>query len=399
MTAALIVAGMTTLGAQTAAADEPAAVPSAMPPLLPRDENVVTSDPIPTVQIDNGYVWAQAMIGSTVYAVGKFDNAREPLAAPGTSLTARSNVLAYNIDTGELLPFAPQVNGVIKAVAASPDGSRIYIGGSFNAVNGQSRWNIAALDAVTGELVPGFVPAIGGSGVYALTASGPNVYAGGLFTQANGTAVLGGAGVEQGRATGVQHAQHEVPERGEQDGVAQGLDARDPRHELDRRGDAGGAQDDGGVCEAQSHPVAPFPLTAPFERGGGARRGDAAQPRTGTACSGCRAECRAGAGRDRVLDGGHARAPRAVNVRRLPQYLMTSPVIPRRGPHARGSLRRARPLGLPLACSCSHTRRAAFDVSCTTKRAAGAADSASIAESGVRRSGCLRVRTVAILTP
>jgi hypothetical protein len=179
----LVVSGLVSIGSGAAAAAE-----VSPPPLLQRDENVVTSDPIPTVQIDNGYVWAQTTIGSTVYAVGKFDNAREPKAAPGTALTARSNVLAYDIDTGTLLPFAPKVNGVIKAVAPSPDGSRIYIGGSFNSVNGKDRWNIAALDAKTGELVPGFIPSIGGSGVYALTTAGTSVYAGGLFTQGNGTA-------------------------------------------------------------------------------------------------------------------------------------------------------------------------------------------------------------------
>ncbi|WP_435749121.1 discoidin domain-containing protein [Microbacterium sp. PMB16] len=182
-TVALLVGGLTALSAQSAVA----AVPPP-PPLLQRDGTVVTSDPIPTVQIDNGYVWAQTTIGSTVYAVGKFDNAREPLAAPGTSLTARSNVLAYDITTGQLLPFAPLVNGVIKAVAASPDGSRIYIGGSFNSVNGKDRWNFAALDAKTGQLVSGFVPSIGGTGVYAIAAAGANVYVGGLFTQGNGTA-------------------------------------------------------------------------------------------------------------------------------------------------------------------------------------------------------------------
>ena len=182
---ALVVSGLVSIGGGAAVAAE---VSSSPPPLLQRDENVVTSDPIPTVQIDNGYVWAQTTIGSTVYAVGKFDNAREPKAAPGTALTARSNVLAYDIQTGALLPFAPKVNGVIKAVAASPDGSRIYIGGSFNSVNGKDRWNIAALDPTTGELVPGFIPSIGGSGVYALATSGTSVYAGGLFTQGNRTA-------------------------------------------------------------------------------------------------------------------------------------------------------------------------------------------------------------------
>lgn len=184
---ALVIGGLTAAFALT---PDPAAdaveLPSP-PPLLQRDDSVVTADPIPTVQIDNGYVWAQATIGSTVYAVGDFDNARAPLAVPGTQLTARSNVLAYDINTGDLLPFAPQVNGVIKAVAASPDGTRIYIGGSFSTVNGQTRYSIAALDATTGELISSFKPAIGGTGVFALATKGTTVYAGGLFTQANGT--------------------------------------------------------------------------------------------------------------------------------------------------------------------------------------------------------------------
>lgn len=180
-----LIASAVVLGSVTAAvAADPLPKP---PPLLQRDQSVVTGDPLPTVQIDSGYVWAQATIGTTVYAVGQFDNARAPLAAPGTSLTPRSNILAFDINSGELLPFAPTVNGSIKAVTASPDGSRIYIGGSFSSVNGQTRWNIAALDARTGQLVPGFSPSIGGSGVYALSADANAVYVGGLFTQANGT--------------------------------------------------------------------------------------------------------------------------------------------------------------------------------------------------------------------
>lgn len=170
----------------------PASAQSAPPspaPLLQRDENVVTADALPTVQINDGYVWAQTTIGTTVYAVGQFTNVRPAGAAVGTQLTPRSNVLAYNITTGQLIgSFAPAVNGVVKSIAASADGSRIYLGGSFSTVNGQDRHSIAALDAKTGALVPGFAPSIGGSGVYALTVLGDTVYAGGLFTQANGVA-------------------------------------------------------------------------------------------------------------------------------------------------------------------------------------------------------------------
>ncbi len=182
---ALLVLGNLAL-APTARADDPLPAP---PPVLQRGSDHVTADNLPTVQINDGYVWAQTTIGTTVYAVGQFNNVRPAGAAKDTNLTPRQNVLAYNITNGNLITsFAPTVSGVVKAVAASPDGSRIYIGGSFNSVNGQTRYNFAALDASTGQLVSGFAPSVGGSGVYAIAATSGAVYVGGLFTQGNGTA-------------------------------------------------------------------------------------------------------------------------------------------------------------------------------------------------------------------
>ena len=165
-----------------------AAVPTAKAPFLQRTADVATADALPTVQIDSGYVWAQTTVGNTVYAAGSFSNARAALAAPGTNLTPRSNILAYDITTGNLLPFAPSVNGVIKSIAHSTDGSRIYIGGSFTQVNGTARFNFAALDAQTGQLISGFSPSVGGVGVFGITLLGDSVYVAGNFTQANGTA-------------------------------------------------------------------------------------------------------------------------------------------------------------------------------------------------------------------
>ncbi|MGY3126531.1 PKD repeat protein [Agrococcus sp. UYP33] len=156
--------------------------------LQQRTSSVVTADPLATVQIDNGYVWAQTMIGNTVFAGGGFANARAPLASPGTSLTPRSNILSYDIRTGNLLSFAPQVNGPIRAVAASADGTRLYIGGSFTSVNGQTRFNFAVLNPVTGALLPGFNASIGGAGVFAIATMSNTVYVTGRFTQANGVA-------------------------------------------------------------------------------------------------------------------------------------------------------------------------------------------------------------------
>ena len=149
----------------------------------------VTADPLPTVQLDgsSSIVWAQDIVGDTVYAGGSFANVRPAGAAPGTNLTPRGNLLAYNITTGQLKQgWAPTVNGTVKAIKASPDGKRIYVGGSFTVANGATRYNLAAFDAVTGDLVAGFNAAVGGSYVNAIAVTDSAVYVGGLIGAGNG---------------------------------------------------------------------------------------------------------------------------------------------------------------------------------------------------------------------
>ncbi len=73
----------------------------------------------------------------------------------------------------------------MRAVAKSPDGSRVYIGGDFTSVNGQGRNRIAAFDTATGALVGNFAPSVG-STVNAITATGSTVYFGGKFTSVSG---------------------------------------------------------------------------------------------------------------------------------------------------------------------------------------------------------------------
>jgi hypothetical protein len=71
-------------------------------PLLPPAPEMVSADALPTVQID-GVVWSQVVVGNTVYAGGRFNNARPAGAAAGTNLTPRGNLLAYDITTGNLI--------------------------------------------------------------------------------------------------------------------------------------------------------------------------------------------------------------------------------------------------------------------------------------------------------
>lgn len=150
-------------------------------PTDPRTPVTVTADALPTVQID-GVVWQQVVVGNTVYAAGSFTTARPAGAAPGTGTVVRNNILAYDIRTGQLIEsFAPNLNAEAVAITASPDGKRIYVGGSFTSVNGARVWRVAALNASTGALIPSFAPKMDAS-VRAIAAVGDTVYLGGLFS-------------------------------------------------------------------------------------------------------------------------------------------------------------------------------------------------------------------------
>ncbi|WP_312875798.1 PKD domain-containing protein, partial [Arthrobacter terrae] len=161
----------------------PAAVADTAPvdPADPATPVTVSADALPTVQID-GVVWQQVVVGNTVYAAGSFSTARPAGAAPGTNTVVRNNILAYDIRTGALIDsFAPSLNAQALSIAASPDGKRIYVGGTFTEVNGASVWRVAALDAATGRLLTNFVPKVAAS-VRAIVATDDTVYMGGAFT-------------------------------------------------------------------------------------------------------------------------------------------------------------------------------------------------------------------------
>lgn len=179
-------------------------------PLVAPTKSVPTSVALPTVQTD-GIVWSVAIVGNTVYAGGRFSHARPAGTAPGDPQeVVRHNILAFDLTTGALLPFAPDVEGTtytsttnpgafcktiatntydcdsIYRIKASPDGSRIYVAGDFTSVNGAGRQRIAAFDTATGALVSTFKPALNGR-IRGLAVTADAVYAGGDFTTVNGT--------------------------------------------------------------------------------------------------------------------------------------------------------------------------------------------------------------------
>ena len=134
-------------------------------------------------------VWSQAVVGNTVYAAGNFTQARPAgVAVGGAGSVARGNLMSYNLTTGVLVStFAPSLNAQAKVVTASPDGSRIYVGGSFTTANGQNRYRLAAYSTATGQLISTFAPILDAT-VNAITATNTTVYVGGAFSTANNVA-------------------------------------------------------------------------------------------------------------------------------------------------------------------------------------------------------------------
>jgi hypothetical protein len=149
----------------------------------------------------NATVWKMAYdkADDDVYMIGDFTALRPPGVAAGTSedvptdyfgaLDAATgapdtNVFATHAFTGQTSGL-PLTDG---AIAVSPDGSTVYVGGSFTEVDNQTHNHIAAFDATTGALLP-WDPSVGSSTskVTAIAASGTTVYIGGSFSKVGTT--------------------------------------------------------------------------------------------------------------------------------------------------------------------------------------------------------------------
>ena len=145
-----------------------------------------TAAPLPTAQID-GVAWGQLVVGDVVYVVGSFSNARPAGALAGQQEVPRSNILAYDINTGELIEdFAPTLNGAGRSLALSEDGKTLYVAGEFDRVNDEWHSRLAAFDISQGHgtLISSFQPVFSTT-VKDIAVAGDTLYVGGYFTKVN----------------------------------------------------------------------------------------------------------------------------------------------------------------------------------------------------------------------
>jgi hypothetical protein len=147
--------------------------------LMPAAQAAVTNAPDSTASF-NGEVRAVVYHDGVIYVGGAFTAAIQH----GQSIT-RNHVAAIDETTGNVLPWNPNTNGEVWALAVTD--SAVYIGGGFGQVGGKAHANIASVAVGgTGAVNAQFTAKASSGGVKALAVSGTSVYAGGSFQVADG---------------------------------------------------------------------------------------------------------------------------------------------------------------------------------------------------------------------
>ena len=153
-----------------------------------------------TPRISNGEIWDMEVVGTgnnaRVIIAGNFTSIANTIN-PTTTIN-QAGLASYNLNTGLIdTQFRPTFGGGgVSAVEASPDGTKLFVGGSFNTVNGVAKQKVASLNLTTGAPVAsfGFTNSTNNA-VTALAATNSTVYVGGRFTRINGVLKTGLAAV------------------------------------------------------------------------------------------------------------------------------------------------------------------------------------------------------------
>ncbi len=130
----------------------------------------------------NNTVRVEVVSGNIAYIGGQF-TALFPAGSNGsTGLVTRNGAAAINLDTGQLLPWNPNVTGgTVYAIEVA--GSSVYLGGGFSTVGGATHKKIVEVNSSTGAVVTAFHPPVPNKAVRGLNVLGSRLYIGGAFTK------------------------------------------------------------------------------------------------------------------------------------------------------------------------------------------------------------------------
>ena len=143
-----------------------------------------------TPRISTGEIWDMEVVGQRVFIAGTFTSLQNTTG--NTAVVNQRYLASYNYQTGLIdTGFRPTFGGGgVTAVEASPDGTKLYVTGSFNTINGVTKRKIASISPTTGAPVAGFT-ANASAQATAVAATNTTVYVGGNFQTVNGSARVG----------------------------------------------------------------------------------------------------------------------------------------------------------------------------------------------------------------
>ncbi len=146
-------------------------------------------------RITTGEIWDLEYIGNRVFIAGTFTSIQNNTAT-NTTVVNQPSLASYNLTTGLIdTNFRPTFGGGgVTEVEASPDGTKLFVVGRFNTVNGVTKRKVASINPTTGATVAGFT-ANAGAAATSVEATNTTVYIGGQFTTVNNTARVGLAAV------------------------------------------------------------------------------------------------------------------------------------------------------------------------------------------------------------
>ncbi|NNC78574.1 MAG: hypothetical protein HKN94_00340 [Acidimicrobiales bacterium] len=129
-------------------------------------------------------VRAAAEVGPYLVIGGNFHF----IETTGGAVVEKRYLAAFHRTTGQLVSM-PVVDNEVMAIEADPDGQHVFVTGRFNTVGGQTHRKIVRIHVASGDVDDSFV-ANANSAVKAIEISGTGrLFVGGTFTAINGAAV------------------------------------------------------------------------------------------------------------------------------------------------------------------------------------------------------------------